>query len=111
MNGQIKTGNLFKVKTLKIKSKKAGIEISWMEVLGLILAILVVLLFLRIGYGLWAIFWGGIDQGTIQTFNDLNEKIKNLKDTDQHSLYLKDGYILVGFNKNSKSTSYACSIP
>lgn len=98
-----------KINILKINSKKAGIEISWMEVLGLILGILVVLLFLRIGYGLWSIFWGGIDQGTIQTFDDLNNKIKNLKDSDQHSLYLKNGYILVGFNKGSKSNEYLCN--
>ncbi len=100
-----------KFKITPIKSKKAGIEISWMEVLGLILAMLVVLLFLRIGYGLWALFWGGVDQGTIQTFEDLNQKIKSLKETDQHSLYLKNGFILVGFNKGSKSTQYACNIP
>lgn len=97
---------------------KRGIEMSIIEVVGLILAIIILFFLINLGMALWGLFYGGIDQGTVQSFESLVNKIKGLDEklkedasyTESHNQYLKDGYILVGFNKGEDVMSYSCGL-
>lgn len=85
-----------------------GVGLTWKQIISFIILVPIAFFLLKAFFGVGALIYGGIDQGTIHSFNLMVEKIKGLKEPDTHNMYLKDGYILVGFNKGQDKVQFRC---
>lgn len=93
-----------------LRSTKASVDLTLTQVIGLVLAFLIVLLMIIILRGLTDTFAGTPDEGTTVQYNKLFQSIEILFNPLNQNVscklpigYVEPGYAIVGFNKEGQA--------
>lgn len=89
---------------------KKAIEMSLQALIGIVLGIVVVFATYGLATGLYNILTGKPNQGTGESFNNLNSVISIMKDEYSYPVqyYIQDGFVLLGFDGGKNSIEESC---
>jgi len=94
-------------------NRKGVIEDSIRPISGtLIAALLIIFVILPFSISLYKIFFGQENQGTRESMNSIDQMIRTTEHgkSSSKSINIKNGYMIVGFNKGSNKIEETCCI-
>jgi hypothetical protein len=96
----------------RIFSSKAQVEISTMQIIGMVIAVVIILVTLAFFTGLMNIFFGPPDSGSSATLEKVYAAVQALNDPNNRNTscfikaeYLQSGWGMVGFNSDGVTTA------